>query len=139
MPLVNFSYIELTSDDTNQSKLGLEYSFIDKNKHIKKNLAVNFESLADKVTKSLENCKHDNIRELPREYEDIFIKSIYQAGDNTYKNLKRTINDPNIAVVSGDKESCIVIMNRSHYFEKLQHMIDEDIQNGVYIVTEDIS
>ena len=139
MPLVNFSYIELISDETNQSKLGLEYSFIDKNKHIKKNLAVNFESLADKVTKSLENCKHDNIRELPREYEDIFIKNIYQAGDNTYKNLKRTINDPNIAVVSGDKESCIVIMNRSDYFEKLQHMIDEGIQNGVYIVTEDIS
>ena len=139
MPLVNFSYIELISDETNQSKLGLEYSFIDKNKHIKKNLAVNFESLADKVTKSLENCKHDNIRELPREYEDVFIKNIYQTGDNTYKNLKRTINDPNIAVVSGDKESCIVIMNRSDYFEKLLHMIDEGIQNGVYIVTEDRS
>ena len=30
-------------------------------------------------------------------------------------------------------------MNRSDYFEKLQHMIDEGIQNGVYIVTEDIS
>ena len=28
-------------------------------------------------------------------------------------------------------------MNRSDYFKKLQHTIDEGIQNGVYIVTED--
>ena len=35
-----------------------------------------------------------------------------------------------------DKESCVVIMNRSEYFKKLQHMINEGIQNGVYIVTE---
>ena len=28
-------------------------------------------------------------------------------------------------------------MNRSDYFNKLQHMIDEGIQNGVDIVTED--
>ena len=33
--------------------------------------------------------------------------------------------------------SCVVIMNRSDYFKKLQHMIDEGIQIGVYIVTED--
>ena len=29
-----------------------------------------------------------------------------------------------------------MIMERSDYFKKLQHIIDEDIQNGVYIVTE---
>ena len=55
-PLINYSYIELTSDKTNQFKLGLEYSFIDKNKHIK-SLAANFESFADKVADKLENCK----------------------------------------------------------------------------------
>ena len=47
------------------------------------------------------------------------------------------INGPSIAVVSGDKESCVVIMNGCDCFKKLQHMIDEGIQNGVYIVTED--
>ena len=47
------------------------------------------------------------------------------------------LNEPNIAVVSGDKESSVLIMNRSDYFNKLQHMIDEGIQNGVDIVTED--
>ena len=71
-----------------------------------------------------------------RVYLDIFTKNIY-ATHNTYKNLKRIINNPNIAAVSGDKESCIVIMNRSDYFKKLQHMIDEGIQNEVYIITKD--
>ena len=55
--LIFLSYIQLISDKTAQFKLGLEYSFIDKNKHIKKNLPANFESLADKVTENLENCK----------------------------------------------------------------------------------
>ena len=64
-------------------------------------------------------------------------RKIYATRDNTYKNLKRIINDPNIAVVPGDKELCVVIMNRSDYFKILQHMIDKSIENGVYIVTED--
>ena len=79
----------------------------------------------------------EDFHELLRPYRDIFTKNIYATRDNTYKNLKRIINDPNIAVVSGEKESCVVIMNRSDYFKKLQHMIDEGIENGVYIVTED--
>ena len=68
---------------------------------------------------------------------EIFTKNVYRTCDNIYKNLKRLINDPKIAVVSGDKESCMVIRNRSDYFKKLQHIIDEGIQNGVYIVIED--
>ena len=72
--LINFSYIELTSDQENQFKFSLEYSFIDKNKHIKKNLAANFESLADKVTESLENCKREDYHELLLAYVDFFTK-----------------------------------------------------------------
>ena len=40
---------QTTKDERNQFKLGLDYSFIDKIKHVKKNLAANFQSLADKV------------------------------------------------------------------------------------------
>ena len=61
-----------------QFKLGLEYSFIDKNKYIEKNLATNFESLADKVTENLENCKRDDFHELLRAYVDIFTKKFMQ-------------------------------------------------------------
>ena len=135
-PLINVSYIELTADERNQFRLGLEYSFIDKNKHIQKNLAVNFKLLAYKVTENLKNCKCEDFHELLCVYMDIFTRNIYTT-HNTYKNLECITNDPNIAVVSSDKESSVVIMNRSEHFKKLQHMIDEGIQNGVYIVTED--
>ena len=64
-------------------------------------------------------------------------RNIYATYDNTYKNVKRIINDPNIPVVPGDKEPCVVIKNRSDYSKILQHMIDKGIQNGVYIVTKD--
>ena len=67
---------------------------------------------------------------------NISTKNIYATRDDTYKNLKGIINDSNIAVFSGDKEWCVVIINRTEYFEKLQDMIDEYIENGVYIVTE---
>ena len=112
---INLSHIELTSDEASQFKLGLEYSFIE----------------------SLESCKCEDFHELLRANVDIFTKNIHETRDNTYKNLKRTINDPNIAVVSGDKESCVAIMNRSDCFKKMQHMIDEGIENGVYIVAKD--
>ena len=59
---------------------------------------------------------------------DIFTKNIYATQDNTYKNLKPIINDRNI-VVSGGKGSCVAIMSRSDYFKKLQHMIDEGMEN----------
>ena len=98
-PLINLPYIELTSDEANQFKLGLEYSFIDKNKYIKKNLGANFESLADKVTENLGSCKRGNFHELLSAYMDIFTTNIYATHDNNYKNLKRIINDPNIAMV----------------------------------------
>ena len=77
------------------------------------------------------------MKNLLKAYLDIFTKNIYAIFDNAYKNLKRIINGPNIAVVSGDRESCIVIINHSDCFKKLQHMNDEGIQNGVYIVPED--
>ena len=67
-PLINLSYIELTSNEANQLKLGLEYSFTDKNKHIKNNLATNFESLADNVTENLENYKREDFHEFLRTY-----------------------------------------------------------------------
>ena len=62
------SYIELTADETKQFRLRLEYSLIDKNKHIKKNLAANFESLPDKVTENLEDCKCEYSNEYSLQY-----------------------------------------------------------------------
>ena len=65
-PLINLSSIELTSDEINQFKFGLHYSFVDKNKNIKMHLSVNFESLADKITENLDSHKREDFHEFLR-------------------------------------------------------------------------
>ena len=39
--------------------------------------------------------------------------------------------------MQGDKDSCVVIMNKKDYLEKLQGMIDEGIDDGIYEHTSD--
>ena len=38
-------------------------------------------------------------------------------------------------MVSGDKESCVVIMNKSDYQNKMQQMMNDGIGDGIYKVT----
>ena len=40
-------------------------------------------------------------------------------------------------ILRGDKESSVVIMNRSDYIEKLEGMIEEGAKKGTYKKTED--
>ncbi|XP_068756063.1 uncharacterized protein [Montipora capricornis] len=42
-----------------------------------------------------------------------------------------------MVVLSGDKDSSVVIMQRADYVNKLETMIEEGITNGKYMVTED--
>ena len=79
------------------------HGFVDKTKHVKKQLAANSESMADKITYSFE----------------------------------RIIKDPNLVVVSGDKKSCIVIINKISYQNKLHEMISDGTQKGIYKDKED--
>ena len=113
--MINLSSIELISDETNQFKLGLPYSFADKNKDIKKQLTASLESLAGIVTENLDSHKREDFHEFLRVSVDIFTENVYVTTDYTYKHLKRIIKDPNLVVVSGDKETCLVIMDKSDY------------------------
>lgn len=47
------------------------------------------------------------------------------------------ITNPNLVDVSGDNESCVVMMNKIDYYNKLQEMVDAGIRNEIYKVTED--
>ena len=40
-----------------------------------------------------------------------------------------------VVVISGDKDSCLVLSKRSDYDKKLQSLIDEGIINGTYAST----
>ena len=95
----------MTSNEINQFKFGLYYSFLDENKNIKKHLDANFKSLADKITDNLGSLTREDFHEFFRAYVDIFVKDVYATVDYTYKHLKQIVKDPNLVVVTGDKES----------------------------------
>ena len=117
--------------------MGLDYSFFDKNKHVKKNIGTTMENVAEAVDKDLDNKQREDFHELLRAYTDILSKSLYFSTDYKYNNLKRLIKDESIVVIPGDKDSAIVIMDKNDYVKKVQEMIDKGIQDGVYAKTED--
>ena len=40
-------------------------------------------------------------------------------------------------IIRGDKDSSIRIMDKNYYVKKIQQMINNEIQDGVYAKTED--
>ena len=72
-----------------------------------------------------------------RAYSDIFTKNVYATKDLTYGNLKDIIKNDKLVVLSGDKDSRVVIIQREDYDVKLQNMIDDGISQGIYSSTVD--
>ena len=118
-------------------KLGLHQSYVDKNKYIKQNLAVEMESLAEIVDKNVPDENKETFHGFLRKYTNLFTSNIYATKDNTYKNLKDLMNNKDIVLLSGDKETATVIMKKADYVNKINQMLSDGIQNGVYIESED--
>ena len=113
MPIINLSTINLNQKELNQLKMGLDYSFIDKNKHVKKNIATSMENVAEAVDKDLDNEQREDFHELLPAYTDILSKNLYFSTDYTCNKLKRLIKDESIVVIPGDKDSAIVTMDKN--------------------------
>lgn len=47
--------------------------------------------------------------------------------DDTLKNLKGLIKNKNLCVISGCKDSCMIIMNKKHCIHELQELLEEGI------------
>ena len=62
--IINLSTINLNQKELNQLKVGLDYSFVDKNKHVKKNIATSMENVAEAVDKDLDNEQREDFHEL---------------------------------------------------------------------------
>ena len=71
-----------------------------------------------------------------RAYSDIFTKNVYATKDLTYGNLKDIIKNDKLVVLSGDKDSRVIIQ-REGYDMKLQNMINDGISQGIYASTVD--
>ena len=72
-----------------------------------------------------------------RSITNIFTKNILQSKDQTFKKLNALRNNKTIVVLSVDKESCSIILDRDDYIKKVDNMILEGIKDKKYTHTED--
>ena len=98
VPVINLSTYDLKDIEYQQLKLDLDYSYIGKNKNKRKFLAANFEILAEKTSDSVEAHRLDEYR----------------------------IQEKDV-VTKGDKDSSVVILNKTDYIEKLKNMVKKYI------------
>ena len=89
------------------------------------------------MSDEINNDQKENFHEFLRAYTNIFIKNANKAKDSTYKNLRHLINDQDICIISADKDSCVVILKRTDYINKLETMINKGIESGTYVECED--
>ena len=64
IPIINLSTINFNQKELNQLKMGLDYSFVDKNKHVKMNIAASMENVAEAVDKDPDNEQREDFHEL---------------------------------------------------------------------------
>ena len=135
----NKAVVNLSSHDLGFSRLkyGLHQSFTDKNRHIKQNLAVKFEALSLKLDSFIKEDLKENFHEYLRSVMNIMSNNVYRDKHNSFKLLKRLRKNENIAVLSTGKESCMVILNKTDYINKVNAMINESISKGKYVKAVD--
>ena len=66
-----------------------------------------------------------------------FTENIYHTKNDTYCNLGHLIQNNDIVLLAGDKDSLVVVMNKKDYILKVDNMINEGIQQGKYEWTYD--
>ena len=104
--------------DTSSLKYGLRHSFIDKNKFIKRDLAVEFESLVTTADKLITLEQKEEFHEFLRHTTDLLSQNVYHTKDNTFKETHKIRNNNNVVIPPGDKDSSVIIVNRSDYAKK---------------------
>ena len=95
----------MTDTEYGQLKFGLNHSYINKYKIVKKDITIHLESLAYTASEKVKNIQLENFHEFLRSYTDIFSKNVLNSEDFTYKNIKSLIQDQNIVILKGNKDS----------------------------------
>ena len=95
------------------------------------------EVVPENVTDTWDKEVREDFNEFLRALTHILMKNIYPTKDDTYHNLKHIINDKTLVVVTGDKNSCMIIIKRADYIVKMQTMIDDGISCGLCTPTKD--
>ena len=129
VPVINLSDYDF---DMERLKYRFQHCFVDKSKSVKRNIAVELEIIAHLVKKDVSSKNMEYFREYLRKMTNKFTQNIYHTKDDTYRNLRHLIQNKDIVVLSGDKDSSVVVMNKKDYILKVDNMINEGIQQGKY-------
>ena len=89
VPIINLSSYILSDVEYNQLKSRINYSFVNKDKHMKKYIAANMECLACSTSKYVDQSKLVNFHEFLRAYTDIFNNNILKTKKKSFKILKK--------------------------------------------------
>ena len=84
--IINLSSVQWT--DISPLEHALKQCFVDKNKYIKKDIAVEFETLRCSVEKDISPDDEENFHEFLRSATHTFTQKIYRTKDSTYNMLK---------------------------------------------------
>ena len=115
VPVKNLSNYDI---ETSSLKYGLNHSFIDKSKFIKRDLAVEFESLVTSVDQLVPQEQKEEFHEFLRHTTDLLSQNVCHTKDNTFKETHKIRNNNNVIILPGVKDSSVIIMNRSDYTKK---------------------
>ena len=77
VPIINLSDITLSKGEEEILSYGLDHSFVDKNSHVKRNLAASLETVADRITYMVADDKKEDLHEYLRANVDIMTKNVY--------------------------------------------------------------
>ena len=94
------------------------------------------ELIAYIASDKVDQTDFENFHEFLQGYTEIFAKNVISIEDHTYKELK-TIHNKEVVILKGDKDSNIVILNKTNYITKIEKIIEEGIKNGTYAETDD--
>ena len=86
---------------------------------IKKDVAVEFETLYSSVDKDILPDDKENFHEFLRSATNTFTQNVYRTKDRSYNLLKPLQRNKDIVLLSGDKDSSVVILDKVCYNEKI--------------------
>ena len=100
-------------------------------------MAVKFESLVTSVDELVPQEQKEEFHKFLRYTTDLLSQNVYHTKDNTFKETHKIRNNNNVVILPVDKDSSVIIMNRSDYTKKVELMLQQGISEGKYIKTED--
>ena len=89
-------------------------------------------NVASTVGDKIPSEKKEAFHEFLRSFTNRFANNCYQTKDETFKKLHPLKNKGNIVLLSSDKDSCVVILDKIDSIRKVDDLISEGIRQGVY-------